>query len=144
VMRQQRLSNCCYRIVCMTSPAPHNGLHLSLSCSALQERTHPLCCGGLRIIHVDHKWWHWNHDSRHGESLRMRALPQLPGTRASLQPIDKMCSSSLSGGDKQLHSFGVEVKDFSWTYKVHACPILFSLDQKWQKTTLKVLLWRFL
>jgi hypothetical protein len=60
----------------------------------------------------------------------MRALPQLPGTQAFLQPIGKMCSSSLSGGDKQLHSFGVELKDFSWTYKVHACPILFSLGQK--------------
>jgi hypothetical protein len=60
----------------------------------------------------------------------MRALPQLPGTQAFLQPIDKMCSSSLSGGDKQLHSFGVEVKDFSWIYKVHACPVLFSLGQK--------------
>jgi hypothetical protein len=47
-MRQQRLSNCCYRIACMTSPAPHNGLHLSLSCSELQERTHPLCCGDFR------------------------------------------------------------------------------------------------
>jgi hypothetical protein len=60
----------------------------------------------------------------------MRALPQLPRTQAFLQPIDKICSSSLSGGDKQLHSFGVEVEDFSWTYKVHACPILFSLGQK--------------
>ncbi len=47
-MRQQRLSNFCYRIACMTSPAPHNGLNLSLSCSELQERTHPPCCGGLR------------------------------------------------------------------------------------------------
>lgn len=38
------LPNCVHDL---TRPS-HNGLHLSLSCSELQERTHPLCCGGLR------------------------------------------------------------------------------------------------
>jgi hypothetical protein len=94
-----------------------------------------------------------------GESLQVLEFEKCSGfSTIGLQSIAEACRymglftptrcNLVSGGAEQLHSFVVEAKNFSWTYKVHACTCLYCFCLASARSditvTFNVLLWSFL